>query len=263
MLIEATLHQRFSTSNATNNARRTPGFNCHTIIKNNVDGYSHVYAGSASGELFTWPLNNSRSAHFQNGRLVGKHAGAVLCVLYHPRLNLFFTGSIDRCIKVWDIFQAYTPSNRSDSCIHTLVMHKNSVTCLAWHYDTIISGSVDSTIVIWKMESDRQELGLCPWFVKLKVIGTFRGWVSSIWANPFSLTGDQPEIIVGDMEGDLTLFKTVGRIESRREIVDVYQLSKRKKFRRLGITNILRLQSHNVLITLANDNCGSFSETFG
>ena len=59
---------------------------------------------------------------------------------------LYISGSDDKCIKVWT----------QQACLKTLRGHEGAVTTLSMEGNKVISGSLDSTIKLWDLES-----GLC------------------------------------------------------------------------------------------------------
>jgi hypothetical protein len=76
-----------------------------------------------------------------------------------------------------------------------------------------------------------------------------------MWASPQSLSGDQGELVVGDMNGNITVFKSIGLRSERNDIIDFRRVSK-VRIRKLGITHILMLYGHNLMITAGYDNTG-------
>lgn len=80
-----------------------------------------------------------------------------------PKEPLIITGSRDSTLRVWklpqpgdrQIFQAGPPANDRDNpyFLRTLSGHHNSVRAIAAHGDTLISGSYDCTVRVWKIST--------------------------------------------------------------------------------------------------------------
>lgn len=80
-----------------------------------------------------------------------------------PKEPLIITGSRDSTLRVWKlpgpkdpkIFQAGPPANDRDNpyFLRTLSGHHNSVRAIAAHGDTLVSGSYDCTVRVWKIST--------------------------------------------------------------------------------------------------------------
>jgi F-box and WD-40 domain protein CDC4 len=80
-----------------------------------------------------------------------------------PKEPLIITGSRDSTLRVWklpqpgdrNIFQAGPPANDRDNpyFLRTLSGHHNSVRAIAAHGDTLISGSYDCMVRVWKIST--------------------------------------------------------------------------------------------------------------
>ncbi len=49
---------------------------------------------------------------------------------------------MDRTVQVWNV--------QTGECVHTLKGHTNWVRCVAFDGNTIVSGSLDKTVRIWR-----------------------------------------------------------------------------------------------------------------
>lgn len=78
-----------------------------------------------------------------------------------------------------------------------------------------------------------------------------------MWAHPYLISGEYGELVVGDMDGNMTFFKSVVD-SSKKSAKDFIKKQVRKKFRQFGITKIIVLMGHNLLITNANDYSGTY-----
>ncbi|CAD0010487.1 unnamed protein product [Aureobasidium pullulans] len=80
-----------------------------------------------------------------------------------PKEPLIITGSRDSTLRVWklprpddpQIHQAGPPANDSDNpySLRVLTGHHNSVRAIAAHGDTLVSGSYDCTVRVWRISS--------------------------------------------------------------------------------------------------------------
>lgn len=77
-----------------------------------------------------------------------------------------------------------------------------------------------------------------------------------MWTSPMALSGEQGELVVGDMNGNISVYKSIGLRSERNEIVDFRRLSK-ERTRKLGITHIIMLYGNNLMITAGYDNQGN------
>ncbi|XP_057430358.1 putative E3 ubiquitin-protein ligase LIN-1 isoform X2 [Lotus japonicus] len=77
---------------------------------------------------------------------VGHNISIAVCSLIYYK-GLLFSGYSDGSIKVWDI------RGHSASLVWDIKEHKKSVTCFSVHEpsDSLLSGSTDKTIKVWKM----------------------------------------------------------------------------------------------------------------
>jgi WD40 repeat protein len=218
-----------------------------------------IFACNARGEVVYWRWGLERPGCYSDYTMLGKHEGSILAITYNPIHRLLFTGSVDHAIKVWDPFGTHLQKN---SCLQTMFGHEKPITTLTYHYSLLISGGADKTIRIWKPEEGRENANLHPWFMLMKVISDFDGWVTCAWSSPHALSGDQGELVVGDMKGYISVFKSVGELSSRKKIVDFKRISK-VKIRKLGVTHIVMLYGHNLMITSGYDNTVKFTDISG
>ena len=80
-----------------------------------------------------------------------------------PEQPLIITGSRDSTLRVWklpqsndpDFFQAGPPENEADCpyFVRVLAGHHHSVRAIAAHADTLVSGSYDHTVRVWKIST--------------------------------------------------------------------------------------------------------------
>ncbi|CAM6004056.1 unnamed protein product [Sphagnum balticum] len=71
------------------------------------------------------------------------------------------TGSEDHTVRVWNV--------QTGECVHTLEGHTATVHCVAFDGNTIVSGSVDKTVCIWRAPYNTDD---CK-----RVLNEHAGWV--------------------------------------------------------------------------------------
>jgi len=86
--------------------------------------------------------------------------------IVHPEEPVIITGSRDSTLRVWKLpksddasfHQAGPPANDRDNpfALRTLTGHHNSVRAIAAHGDTLVSGSYDCSVRVWKISNGEQ-----------------------------------------------------------------------------------------------------------
>jgi len=137
-----------------------------------------LVSGSTDRSVRVWDIQSGRSLQIFQG-----HTSTVRCLvilkpvqvgvaqdgtpIMMPKEPLIITGSRDSTLRVWklpgpgdrQIFQAPpvdgVPFNDRDNpyFLRTLSGHGNSVRAIAAHGDTLISGSYDATVRVWKIST--------------------------------------------------------------------------------------------------------------
>lgn len=133
-----------------------------------------LVSGSTDRSVRVWDIKSGRCLQVFQG-----HTSTVRCLvilqpvqigteqdgtpIMMPKEPLIITGSRDSTLRVWKlpqpgdkpIFQAGPPANDRDNpyFIRTLSGHHNSVRAIAAHGDTLISGSYDCTVRVWKIST--------------------------------------------------------------------------------------------------------------
>jgi len=133
-----------------------------------------LVSGSTDRSVRVWDIKSGRCLQVFQG-----HTSTVRCLvilqpvqigteengtpIMMPKEPLIITGSRDSTLRVWklpqpgdaSIFQAGPPANDRDNpyFLRTLSGHHNSVRAIAAHGDTLISGSYDCTVRVWKIST--------------------------------------------------------------------------------------------------------------
>jgi F-box and WD-40 domain protein CDC4 len=133
-----------------------------------------LVSGSTDRSVRVWDIEAGRCLHVFQG-----HTSTVRCLvilkpvqigteadgtpIIMPKEPLIITGSRDSTLRVWklpqpgdrSVFQVGPPANDRDNpyFLRTLSGHGNSVRAIAAHGDTLISGSYDHTVRVWKISN--------------------------------------------------------------------------------------------------------------
>ena len=133
-----------------------------------------LVSGSTDRSVRVWDIKSGRCLQVFQG-----HTSTVRCLvilqpvqvdtaqdgtpIMMPKEPLIITGSRDSTLRVWKLpqpgdrqfFQAGPPANDRENPYHlrTLTGHHNSVRAIAAHGDTLISGSYDCTVRVWKISN--------------------------------------------------------------------------------------------------------------
>ncbi|KAK4625526.1 Cell division control protein 4 [Fulvia fulva] len=133
-----------------------------------------LVSGSTDRSVRIWDIKSGRCLQVFQG-----HTSTVRCLvilqpvqvdteadgtpIMMPKEPLIITGSRDSTLRVWklpksddrQIFQAGPPANDRDNpyFLRTLSGHHNSVRAIAAHGDTLVSGSYDCTVRVWKISN--------------------------------------------------------------------------------------------------------------
>ncbi|CAG8717400.1 16607_t:CDS:1, partial [Dentiscutata erythropus] len=109
--------------------------------------------------------NNWNKKLFTQDLILG-HKESITCIVGSELSNIFYSGSFDRTINVWDI--------SSKTCLKTLEGHHSAaIQCLALAQSTLASGSWDKSIIVYDITKDydikRKFLGHAAGIISLEI----------------------------------------------------------------------------------------------
>ena len=133
-----------------------------------------LVSGSTDRSVRVWDVEKGRCTQVFQG-----HTSTVRCLqilmptrvgtgpdgraIMRPQQPLIITGSRDSTLRVWNLptsddpefFQAGPPENETDCpyFVRVLAGHHHSVRAIAAHADTLVSGSYDHTVRVWKIST--------------------------------------------------------------------------------------------------------------
>jgi F-box and WD-40 domain protein CDC4 len=169
--------------------------------------WKHILvSGSTDRTIRIWNMKNGACNHVFVG-----HTSTVRCLLiilpmqigdgYTPSFPLIVTGSRDATLRIWKLpdpetdeaFSDLDTVDRNPYLLHMLRGHSNSVRAIAGSGNTLVSGSYDSTVRVWDIDT-----GKCRW--------TFTGHTEKVYSVGYS---PQLEIAVsGSMDATVRIWCT-------------------------------------------------------
>ncbi|CAG8668276.1 4626_t:CDS:2, partial [Gigaspora rosea] len=106
--------------------------------------------------------NNWNKKLFTRYLILGHRENNISCIVGSELSNIFYSGSFDKTIKVWDI--------SSQTCLKTLEGHSAGIQCLALSQSNLVSGSWDKSIIVYDVTKDYE--------FKHKLLGHTAGIIS-------------------------------------------------------------------------------------
>jgi WD40 repeat protein len=171
-----------------------------------VSSKASLIAGISTGSIALWRRRFDYAPSHLPTMHFAAHGGAVKQVCHVSNLDLVATASLDRHIRLWDLWQP----NSKRALVQTLSGHGGGVICLEVCEDLIVSGSTDCTVRVWKGAIDPLGIVLYPWYQCTQVIkmGT---WIYSLSFSPDVRVAESRgfadgEIYLGDGKGAITVY---------------------------------------------------------
>lgn len=193
------------------------GFICMLSVSDKDRPQKNVFiCGHSSGALYVWRrqrlhantedkgqpetfLPSSAHSQLQDPKFI--HRGPVTTLKKQPHTEYIYSGSADRSIKLWDIFDPEHPP-----CLRqTYIGHGGSVTAIEFapnmgqHPGYMMSGSTDKTVILWK-NAEGREMMQYPFYIKMRVFD-LKTWATSLSFVSTRLA--QGELYIGDSAGKI------------------------------------------------------------
>ncbi|KAJ5970606.1 uncharacterized protein N7479_000524 [Penicillium vulpinum] len=130
-----------------------------------------LVSGSTDRSLRVWDIARAECTHVFNGHTSTLRSLQILhpvqidqnpdgTPVMVPEQPLIISGSRDSTLRVWKLPQPgdpqYFPAENGEECpylIRVLTGHQHSVRALVAHGDTLVSGSYDNTVRVWKIST--------------------------------------------------------------------------------------------------------------
>lgn len=167
--------------------------------------------------------------------------------------GVMFTGSSDRCIKMWDL----ADPRSAVPCVQSLYGHGGTVLALDYGAQTLLSSSTDGTMLVWRDQSPAKLLRFPAYSVRQKLMpdtsraAALRTAKESWFLSMTIREAESPSIFAGDSEGYVHIFKPERAQEGERDLI--FLLSRKVKIHELGVSMILSVPMEAFLFTLSYD----------
>jgi WD40 repeat protein len=225
-----------------------------------ANSWNFVFVGLTDGKILYWETDRycseKRSNKESKPRVLAEHRGGIRSMIYVKNLcqGVMFTGSADRCIKMWDL----ADPRSHIMCVHSLYGHGGTVLALEYGSDTLISTSTDGFMCVWRDQSPTKLLRFPAYSIRQKispeshrVAGSHRG-PKETWFLSISIReGEAPSIFAGDTEGYLHIFKPDIAQEGERD--QLFLLAQKMKIHELGISKTMTVPMESFIFTLSFD----------
>jgi len=222
---------------------------------------SFLFVGLTDGKIICWETDRymlERRAT-ERSRVLEGHKGAVRCMIFAESLckGVMFTGSADRCVKMWDL----SDSRGGIPCVHSLYGHGGTVLAVEYAAELLLSSSTDGFMHVWRDQSPakllrfptysiRQKIAPDPKFANQGSRGPKELWFLSLAIRE----GDPLSIFAGDSEGYMHIYKPdVVQTEDGQELDELFLLAWKAKIHELGISRIMTVPMEAFVFTLSFD----------
>lgn len=219
---------------------------------------SYLFLGLTDGKILCWEVdklaNSTRGKNDNPSRILDEHKGGIWSMIYVPDLcqGVMFTGSADRCIKMWDLSDPRT----AIPCVHSLHGHGGTVLALEYGSEMLLSSSTDGYLCIWRDQSPTKLLRFPVYSIRQKIspeakAGQGARQPKESWFLSISVReGESPTIIAGDSEGNVHIYRPDPSFEGDQQL---FLLAWKRPVHELGVSKILSIPMESFLFTLSYD----------
>merc|ERR1711988_661692 len=155
---------------------------------------------------------------------MGEHKGGIRSMIFVPSLcqGVMFTGSADRCIKMWDL----SDPRSHIMCVHSLYGHGGTVLALVYGSEMLISSSTDGFMCIWRDQSPVKLLRFPTYSIRQKLapdksaLQAGHRAPKETWFLSISIRhGESPSIFAGDSDGYVHIYRPEAVQEGDRDLI--------------------------------------------
>lgn len=249
----------FSTQKSTRRAVRDGVVTASVTLF--VPQRSFLFVGLTDGKIVCWETDRyvlERKVNDGRTRTLEGHKGAVKCMIFAESLckGVMFTGSADRCIKMWDL----SDPRGTIPCVHSLYGHGGTVLAVEHAPDLLLSSSTDGFMFVWRDQSPAKLLRFPAYSIRQKLTPDSKASQSNrgpkeLWFLSIAIREGEPlSIFAGDSEGYVHIFKPdVTQTEGGEQLDEVFLLAWKAKIHELGISRIMTVPMEAFVFTLSFD----------
>eukprot|EP00933_Yihiella_yeosuensis_P030724 TRINITY_DN24316_c0_g1_i1.p1 TRINITY_DN24316_c0_g1~~TRINITY_DN24316_c0_g1_i1.p1 ORF type:complete len:783 (+),score=121.17 TRINITY_DN24316_c0_g1_i1:121-2349(+) len=222
-----------------------------------------IFAGLSDGKILCWETDRNlgsigKSKESKANRVLEEHKGEIRCMLFVESLcnGVMFTGSADRCIKMWDL----SDHRLGIPCVQSLYGHGGTVLALESGSDMLLSSSTDGFLCVWRDQSPARLLRFPAFSVKQKITPLLPGASQQgssrapkeTWFLSISMReGEALSIFAGDSEGYVHIYKPEQIQDGEAD--QLFLLVWKVKVHELGVSKIMAVPMESFLFTLSYD----------
>lgn len=218
---------------------------------------SYLFLGLTNGKILCWEVDklaNPTRGKDAPQRILDEHKGGIWCMIFVPDLcqGVMFTGSADRCIKMWDLSDPRT----SIPCVHSLHGHGGTVLALEYGSEMLLSSSTDGFLCIWRDQSPTKLLRFPVYSIRQKISPEAKSGAGArqpkeSWFLSISIReGESPTVIAGDSEGNVHIYRPDSSFDGDQQL---FLLAWKRPVHELGVSKILSVPMESFLFTLSYD----------
>jgi len=220
---------------------------------------SFLFVGLTDGKILYWETDRfvaEKRTKDSKPRVLSEHKGGIRCMIFVESLcnGVMFTGSADRCIKMWDLSDPHSQI----PCVHSLYGHNGTVLALEYGSEMLLSSSTDGFMGVWRDPSPARLLRYPAYNIRQKISpdprsvlqGSHRAPKETWFLSISVREGEAPSIFAGDSDGYVHIYKPEQAQEGDQQI---FVLAWKVKIHELGISKIMTVPMESFLFTLSFD----------